>query len=308
MTCTNSIEEESFDLSGVLKHRMLGLGFDYILIVEWLFEDDARTGFSLYEWLLDKLPAGKVEYAMCCSLSELEARLEQARRDIPMRGVPIVHIEAHGEDPAPGQTPEGFVGPDGHGGRELLSWERLGDVLRPLNIASRFNLLVVGAACHGEGLILGASGGKPMPFVAVVGYTATVSQLSLKHSLLELYRGLLLDKSELGLAVEAADRERHSPDDAVLRPTSMVVLLAESFIEGLAITARKLRAQFPLESATPPEVGRGSLSPTALRILRQGLIEAWSLMWMVERFPENAERFAINADQLIQLAIEYADR
>lgn len=308
MTCMNSTEEETFDLSGVLKNRMLGLGFDYILIVEWLFDGDARTGYSLYKWLSGKLPAGKIEYARCRSPSELEARLEQARCDLPVRGVPIVHIEAHGEDPTPGQTPGGFFGPDGFNGGELLSWERLGDILRPLNIASRFNLLVVGAACYGEGLILGAPGGKPMPFVAVVGYTGTISQLSLKHSLLELYRSLLLQKSELGLAVEAADREHHSPDDAVLRPTSMVVLLAESFIEGSAIKVRKLRALFPLESAEPTEIGLASLSPTALQILRQGLWEAWSLMWMMEQFPENAERFAINVDQLIQLAVEYADR
>lgn len=304
----NNDEEETFDLSSVLKNRMLGLGFDYILIIEWLFNDDARTGFSLYEWLSDKLPAGKVEYALCSSPSELEARLEQARCDISVRGVPIVHIEAHGEDPTLGQMPEGLVGPDGNGGGELLSWEQLGDLLRPLNIASRFNLLVVGAACYGEGLILGAPGGKPMPFVAVVGYTDTISQLSLKHSLLELYRSLLLDKSELGLAAEAADREHHSSDDAILRPTSMVALLAESFIEGSAITVKKLRAQFPLKSTTAPRIGLASLSPTALQILRQGLGEAWSLMWMMERFPENAERFAINADQLIQLAVEYADR
>jgi len=300
-------EEETFDLSSVLKNRMLGLGFDYILIIEWLFDGDVRTGLSLHDWLSGKLPPGKIVYSRCSSPTELEARLEQARCDIPARGVPIVHIEAHGEDPAPGQTPGGFCGPGLNGRGELLSWERLGDILRPLNIASRFNLLVVGAACYGEGLILGAPGGKPMPFVAVVGYTDTISRLSLKHSLLELYRGLLLEKTELGLAVEAADREHHFPDDAVLRPTSMVILLAESFIEGSAITVKKLRMQFPLESAAPAKTGLASLSPEALQILRQGLRGAWSLMWMTERFPENAERFAINADQLIQLAVEFAD-
>lgn len=308
MTSMDPDEEETFDLSDILKNRMLGLGFDYVLIIEWLFDDDVRTGFSLYEWLSGKLPAGKIEYARCCSTVELEARLDQARHDVPMRGVPIVHIEAHGEAPTSGQTPRGFVGPDGNDGGELLAWERLGDILRPLNVASRFNLLVVGAACYGEGLLLGAPGGKPMPFVAVVGYTDTVSQLSLRDSLLELYRSLLLDKSELGLAVEAADRERHSPEDAVLRPTSMVVLLAESFIQGSAISVEKLRTQFPLESTESPQSGLASLSTAALQILRRGLAEAWSLMWMLKEFPENAERFAIDADRLIELAVEYADR
>lgn len=31
-------------------------------------------------------------------------------------------------------------------------------------------------------------------------------------------------------------------------------------------------------------------------------------MWMTDRFPENAERFAIDVDQLIRLAVEYADK
>lgn len=167
----SSSEEEAFDLSSVLTSNVLTFGFNYILIIEWLFNDDERTGFSLYEWLSGNLPAGKVEYAQCRSPSELEARLEQARRDISVCGVPIVHFEAHGEDPALGQVPRGLVGPDGIGVGELLSWQRLGDILRPLNIASGFNLLVIGAACYGEGLMLGAPGGKPMPFVAVVGYT-----------------------------------------------------------------------------------------------------------------------------------------
>lgn len=311
MTYTDPEEEEEFDLTEVLKNRMLGLGFDYLLIVEWLFDDDERTGLALHEWLLRKIPAGKVEYALCRSPAELEARLDQARLEVPTRGVPIVHIEAHGEDPSAGQTPSGFVGPDGNGGRELLTWEQLGSILRPLNIASRFNLLVVGAGCYGEGLLLGAQGGEPMPCVAVVGYTDTVSPMSLKHSLMELYYGLLLDKAELGLAVEAADRQHHFPHDAVLRSTSMVVLLAESFIQGTAITVRKMRAQFPLESTdvdgSSPKSGLASLPPVAVQFLRHGLESGWSLMWMLQEFPENAPRFAIDADRLIELAIEYAD-
>lgn len=88
----------------------------------------------------------------------------------------------------------------------------------------------------------------------------------------------------------------------------MVALLAESFIEGAAVAVRKLRAQYPLESAALPKIGLASLSPTTLQILRQSLREAWSLMWMTDRFPENAERFAIDVDQLIRLAVEYADK
>jgi len=311
MTSPGSNEEEEFDLTDVLGNRMLGLRFDYVLIIEWLFDDDQQTGLALYEWLSVRIPADKIEYARCRSIAELEARLDQARRDVPRRGNPIVHIEAHGEDASHGTVPGGFVGPDGRGGRELLTWERMGDILRPLNVATRFNLLVVGAACYGEGLVLGAAEGRPMPLMAVVGYTDKVSPLSLKHSILELYRSLLLDKMELGLAAEAADAQHYFPSDGVLRTTSMIVLLTESFIMGTAESVKKLRMHFPLDPARAdagPVGHLASLSPTALHILRRVLADAWSMTWMLDEFSENAERFAINGDRLIELAVEYADK
>jgi hypothetical protein len=302
-------EGHEFDLTGVLKSRMLDLSFDYVLIVEWLFEGDERTGSGLRDWLQSKIPTSKVEYAQCRSLAELEAQLDRARSEVSARGNPIVHIEAHGEKPHAGQAPAGFVGPDGNGGCELLEWEQLGDVLRPLNVATRFNLLVVGAACYGEGLLLGARGGEPMPFVAAVGYADTVSSLSLRHSLIELYRGLLLNKIELGAAVDEADRQRHFPEDALLRPTSMTVLLAESFIHGAAISIRKLRKQ--LSAGAGHVAGSRDLDLTLSSGARQTLCtelgRAWSVMWMQGEIPENARRFAIDADRLFELAIEFAD-
>lgn len=302
-------QESEFDLTGVMKSRMLDLSFDYVLIVEWLFEGDDRTGQELRDWLQGKVPANKVEYIECRSRAELEARLDRARSEVAVRGIPIVHIEAHGEVPHAGQVPAGFVGPDGNGGRELLEWEQLGDALRPLNIATRFNLLVVGAACYGEGMLLGARGGEPMPFVAAVGYTETVSSLSLRHSLVELYRGLLLNNVELGAAVDEADRQRHFSEDAVLRPTLMTVLLAESFIQGMATSIRKLRKQ--LSANAVGIVGSRNadpmLVPRARQMLCTELERAWSVMWMREEIPENARRFAIDADRLFEMAIEFAD-
>lgn len=302
-------EGNEFDLTGVLKSRLLDLSFDYVLIVEWLFERDERTGSGLRDWLQCRMPANKVEYTQCRSRAELEVRLDRARSEVSVHGIPIVHIEAHGQAPHAGQVPAGFVGPDGNGDSELLEWEQLGDVLRPLNVATRFNLLVVGAACYGEGLLLGARGGEPMPFVAAVGYTDTVSSLSLRHSLMELYRGLLLNKVELGAAVDEADRQRHFLEDALLRPTSMTVLLAESFIQGAAISIWKRRKQLSTKAghvAGSQDVDL-ALSPEARQMLCAELERAWSVMWMQGEIPENARRFAIAADRLFEMAIKFAD-
>jgi hypothetical protein len=302
-----STDDEAFDLTGVLKNPILTLSLDYVLILEWLFEDDEKTGAELSQKLSSTISPERVEYVQCRSRAEVETQLARALHAVPARGIPIVHIETHGAAASEEQPPSGFVGPDKHGNPELLEWERLGDILRPLNIATRFNLLVVGAACYGEGLMLGAPGGKPMPFVSVVGYTDAVSPMSIRHSLIHLYRELLLSKHELGLAVEAADRQRFNADDATLRPTSMVVLLAESFITGTAHGVARARQLFPLGNTTTPRTGLASLSPRALEFLRVGLESAWSLMWMQKDIPENAKRFAIDSDRLIELAVDYAD-
>ncbi|QWF16902.1 hypothetical protein [Lysobacter capsici] len=308
----SSEEETSFDLGGILKNQVLSLRFGYLLIIEWLFDEDEKTGLALYQWLSERLPEGKVKYVKCHSPKDLAESLGEAQRDVSLKGPPIVHFEAHGEEPLPGDIPAGFIGPDGLGGSALVTWEHLGDVLRPLNIESRLNLLVVGAACYGEGLLLSAHPGQPIPFVAAIGYTSTVSVMSLKFSLLELYRGLLIDKKELGLAVEAANLDLFNPEEVELRLTSMVTQWAESFIEGIGPAIEKIRTHIPHGAADQlkdsSSVEKSALPSDAMRRLRWGLVATWEQIWMFSDFPESEQRFAIDFDRLIDLAVEHVDR
>lgn len=74
------------------------------------------------------------------------------------------------------------------------------------------------------------------------------------------------------MAVDAADREHYNPDDAILRSTSMVVMLAESFIQDTATRITKLRTQLPLAAGNAtgqaPRSGLACLHPDTLQMLR----------------------------------------
>jgi hypothetical protein len=307
----SAMSKAEIDFSTIVENPMLSVRVGYVLVIEWLPEQDehgreeVRTGEQLVTWLQEKFGQGKSEYCRCYSAADVEARLSQAVQEIGFRGVPVVHIEAHG-------GVDGFVGPNGAGGPATLTWRALGAMLRPINVASRFNLLLIGAACHGEGLLLAIEADKPMPFTAVVGYTDTVNPASLKDSMIELYRQLFSNNEELSAAVEEADRQHRFPSDSVLRPTSTMVLALESFID----TAQDrigidTRDDYALDIATEVLRGNGydlSVLPYSTakvmgpKILRAALETWWRKVWMMQEFSENTCRFAIDFDRVVEIA------
>src|SRR4029079_6640356 len=63
---------------------------------------------------------------------------------------PVIHIESHG-------SADGLVLASG----ELVSWDELVNLLRPINVASRLNLFVSISACYGENLARAINPGAP---------------------------------------------------------------------------------------------------------------------------------------------------
>ena len=128
----------------------------------------------------------------------------------------------------------------------------------------------------------------------------------------ELYRRLLLDKEELGSAVDAAESEHFFPDDAELRLTSIPVLALEAFLDGVTsrvgVDVREQSALDVAERVVRANGGDlGNLPYTTLlaqggRLARLGLIQAWRLTWMMDEMPENNARFAIDYDRAIEVA------
>lgn len=185
---------------GALQH-------DYVLILELLHSDDDLTGTLLAEHIeqYSQLP---IEYRSCASGEDLLAALREAQASVEKRGYPIVHLEAHGMKRVSSASPGGIA--VDHNGNGFVSWHHVWNALRELNIATDFNLLVVAASCHGDDVIYGLAQDnqehvKPVPFVATLGFDATVGSAALLDAMSAFYENL--EKGgPLNQAVQAANR------------------------------------------------------------------------------------------------------
>lgn len=118
------------------KSLSVDIGFTYVLIIEWLAEEDEKTGRLLYNHLKQlEIPAVLV---LCDSATHIREAIERATHRVPTHGYPIIHIESHGSPP---ETDLGMTLGSRNG--VALEWADLGNWLAPLNIASDFRLLVL---------------------------------------------------------------------------------------------------------------------------------------------------------------------
>lgn len=196
-------------------------GSHYVLIIEWLASGDRKTGARL----ADRLRSWGVQvvHRECACAADVLATLYEALEAVRIKGaVPVVHLEAHGlSAPKPGDD-SGLAGPDGAGGGEILLWTQMAPLMGQLNLASQFELLVVGAACYGLTALDGFNIEQPAPFSALVGFGTAVHERRLEESMVELYRHLFRDSNgSLPIAVQAANRE--------LSPAAGEALITTSF-------------------------------------------------------------------------------
>src|SRR6516165_5139886 len=77
--------------------QSISMQADYVLILEWLDPGDQRTGAELRGILEGQ--SVPVNFVECSGPGDLTGALVQALESIGTRGVPIVHIESHGQKP-----------------------------------------------------------------------------------------------------------------------------------------------------------------------------------------------------------------
>lgn len=208
------------------------VGFDYVLILEWLVEGDSRTGAQLHEFL--RTIGFRSEIVACHSWSDLERALIDARDAAGAKGVPIVHFETHGANPWLGDPAAG-IGFGPHLDSALV-WARLGPLLAPLNVLAGFQLLVVSAACWGSGIIAAIDAGEhPAPFACAVGLRTEVTEGRLREAMRELYRRLR-DRIPLRECVASAQRELESGQELRLE------VIVDIAMRMLATLRRRRRA------------------------------------------------------------------
>ncbi|MGA9852703.1 MAG: hypothetical protein WBR15_07210 [Gammaproteobacteria bacterium] len=197
----------------------LTLTFNYVLILEWLSTQDRRTGEELHQFL-QGLPISTC-LVRCDKVDDIRAALKRAVANVGTRGIPVIHIESHGSNPFQGRdVREAEFGLDAAPG---LPWIELGDWLAPLNEASGFRLLVIGATCWGFAAIAAMKVHEHVaPFASAVGLSTGVDEGSLHDAMKELYRVMVRGEG-LRDAMQAAERELRSPTEK-LRGTSAPIL------------------------------------------------------------------------------------
>lgn len=210
--------------------------FDYVLILQWLMSHDEKTGENLSMFLRSKgVPSVLVS---CASEHHIKDAINIALFGLPKMGVPIIHIEAHGQDPKDASMHELSFGTDAAPG---LPWLSLGEYLRPLNVACGHKLFVVGATCFGMGVTAALRPALPAPFCGCVGFSTQVTAGSLQVALREFYRSLINDSS-VDNAVENARRELRGLGEG-LNLRSALQLASET----LGSVYRSIRSNMELE-------------------------------------------------------------
>ena len=197
----------------------LKVTFNYVLIIEWLNEKERRTGEELHRFLQQLSVSSCL--VRCEKVDDVRVALRRAVDNVGARGIPVVHIESHGSNPFQGcDVRDAEFGLDAAPG---LPWTDLGDWLAPLNEASGFRLLVIGATCWGFAAIAAMKVYEHVaPFAPAVGFSTGVDGGSLHDAMKEFYRAMTRGEG-LKDAMDAAQRELRSPTEK-LRGTSAPIL------------------------------------------------------------------------------------
>jgi len=190
--------------------------WNYLLIVEWLAPPDQLTGYRLFEWFQKNRADVPVRYVHCSGPSELTSAIATAASRVEIDGTPILHVECHGGR-------DGVSG-DERGNTGLISWRELGEHLRPLNLATEFDLLIVGAACEGLRGIFSVENASCAPFHAIVGFVSKVGEKSLFDGMCEFYRAITTG-TDVANAVAEANRQLHEPHSEHIHSTPVARLL-----------------------------------------------------------------------------------
>jgi len=201
-------------MSATAPFPVVGVSFRYVLILEWLEDDDRQTGAELHTYLQSiDMPSVHV---VCRDADDVRQAINQACLDVAQRGIPAIQIETHGTDAYQVPVAEGGFGA---GVTAVMTWNELGDWLAPLNAACDVRLLVVGAACFGLAAIAAMQLYEHVaPLAGCVGFTTEVDEKSVRDVMREFYR-CIARGVPMHETVESAAREAHNPGE-ILKFTS----------------------------------------------------------------------------------------
>lgn len=273
-----------------------------VYIVEWLPDDDRRTGRLLHEWMHDRRP-GWSSYIACRTKADVIRAIECAtnRAEYPT-AIPVLHLEAHGDI-----NQCGLVGPNGHGDCELLTWQELTTPLQQLNVVTRCNLVMVIAACTGFAGIRALHRGPRAPTAAVVGPDSRVMPRNLLWGAQEFYRRWM-DKRDRTLEEIAASASREA-GTTTFEWHPFTILAFEALAELLIVSLRpderrrrldRMRTRFLTDARLSADEIEARLATVASLPSWTTLQRMWDELFMIDLYPSNRERFGLDMRAVVE--------
>ena len=175
------------------------LAFDSVTVIESLAAGELKTGRDLVETTL--APASCADSGFVTELYEVDSRgellgvlqavLRTAKR---YSRSPIIHIETHGDK-------KGLALCSG----EHVPWVDIAKHLAEINEASRMNLLVVAALCHGWNMISILRPTDRAPAFGIIGTNEAVIAIDLYRAMQRFYTRLIAEPRDLRQAVSEAN-------------------------------------------------------------------------------------------------------
>jgi hypothetical protein len=208
-----------------------------------------------------------------------------------------VHLETHAEEPD-GEADLQF----GTNAAPGVAWFEFGDWLAPLNVASGFELLVVGASCFGLGVMAAMKiYAHPAPFAICIGMTTSVTAGSLRDAMFAFYEALMRGEG-MHEAVGIANEKLDGDEEFSMTSSPMLAYMVcrgvydgyrtpdalEARIAGLLETARA--AGLPI-----PDQMHDALPGMLLDKGRVRMQEAWDT-WFPPNVQARVESYQFNYD------------
>lgn len=180
--------------------KLAGFLFNKIIIIQSLEPDEFQTGNHIAQYLRSLLDDLKIkmpiELINCESKIELIPILLAIKNSCIENGdLPIIHIECHGD------IDDGLEFSNG----SLISWTELAGEFTPINLATKFNLLLIFSACF-AGNFLGQMGAlAPSPCWCMVAPSEKVDPGEILRGFKVFYK-TFFEKHDAGIAVHELSR------------------------------------------------------------------------------------------------------
>ncbi len=221
---------------------------------------------------------------------------------------PLLHFETHGAERAPGETTTsaGLV----LASNELVSWSSLAPYLTAINEATRLNLAVFVAACHGLDAAVLMQPLDRAPVRIIVGPVGAPSARAVEKGTRAFYRALFKDWSwtKAGDAMNSALRSEDAAFWMLSAERHFLKILQGYYNEytteeQIAARVERYIAPLCLRGVPPAELARlRSEWRAKLRDRQSAFDQAYRRFFFLDKYPELAERFVLSFERCFQEA------